>query len=564
MVLTVPSSHIHVSCRRDNIITPTLGTELPSDPIERFSSPTDRSTRVQPSSKLFGAPTGLESSVHAGTTNQPSLSGDTKTLPLAVTDSDDEMPSVVSIIQRANGKQERLQAIKRVALQHANTSAAVDNDSEDDDLLIVKDDMHSVAREEAAQRRLDKAHGSPAKDRILPRGINRPGARHTVISPRKFSKQELQELAKPSFARRNTKGQLSKGRLDQLMIMQHTEEQLKSIKRQEEEWLKRGGRLSRDTGGDETHASLPQRLEAYAAQGLRAMEIGDTVGDEASTDESDKDYSPSLQSSPGPQPAEESDMPGNNLEVSRFPQPPGHRDEDEEDEEEVVALRRNKSGQRRPHAVVGSDDEGVQLVQRTLHTAQRDTASSMESQTEDENDKENSAKLMYDRSEDKENKAVVRHELSPSELGSGSRLGSLHDIGEGAQRSLSLASATNFNGTTCSPNGDARSPLKDISKDEDDFSLSPPSKSSFADRLLQSAAVSPPRTSVSTLSLGSSPISRSERISRIDRHSLGKDESFGFKALQSSFLERPHSPKSSLAVLNPLSNGGFSQLFSVS
>lgn len=524
---------------------------------------------MPPLSSVFGAPTGLlRTSAHVGTSTP---SKNVKALSPAADDSDDEMPSVTSIIQQASGKQQRLQAIKRVALQYADTGKAFNVNSEDDDLLIVKDDMHAVAREEAAQRRLEKAHGSPVKDIASLRKINHPSVRPAMVSPRKLSKQELQELAKPSFARmgKGAKGQLSKKQLDQLMIMQHTQEQLRSIKRHEEEWVKGGGKLLRDTGGDGAQTSLSQRLGVYAEQGLKAVGTGDAVGDEASDDESDEDYTPDLRGSASPEPMdadEDEGEPGDNMEVS-VPQPPV----DGDDEEVVAPLRRNKSGQRNPR-VVGSDDEGEQPVHRSLPTAKRDSASSMESQTEDENDKENSAKLMYDRSEDKENKAVVRHELPSSELAFGSRLGSLHDIEDGVPRSLSLASATDFNDTTDSSNGNVRSPLKDISKDEDDLFLSPPaSKSLFTERLLRSATISPPRASTSTLSLGSPPVLRSERISRINRLSLDSEndenDPSGFKPLQPSFLERLHSqisPEPSLAAINPLSNGGFSQLFSVS
>lgn len=555
-------------CRQDNIATPTLGTELPSDPIERFSSPADKSTQVQPLNSMPGAPTGfLGTSARVGTADQPSPLEHTKALPTVAADSDDEMPSVTSIIQQESREQQRLHAIKQVALQHADTRKSVDNDSEDDDLLIVKDDMHSVAREEAAQRRLNKAYGSPTKDRTSLQGINHPSVRPATASPRKLSKQELQELAKPSFARmgKGLKSQLSKMQLDQLMIMQHTEEQLKSIKRQEEEWVRRGGRLSRDTGGDDTQTLLSQKLKAYAEQGLKAVELKDGVRDEESADESDEEYTPDPQDFPSPKSVEEVDMLGN-IEVQQDLLPPG----DDDDDNEPIALRHNKHGRRRPLVVVGSDDESVQPVPRNLPNVQRDSTSSMESQTEDENDKENSANLMYDRSEDKENKAIVRHKLSSSELAFGSRLGSLRGIEDGAQTSQ----GTNFDDTTGSPKGDVRSPLKDISKGEDDLFLSPSSKSPFTDRLLQRAGISP-RTSPSTLVFASSPVLRTERISQIDRLSLDSEndeddpsqDPSGFKALQPSFLERLQSqtnPKLSLDSFNPLPNGGFSQLFSVS
>lgn len=555
-------------------MTPTLGSELPSDPIERFSSPTDNSARVPPRNTIFGAPTGLlRTSACVGRTNQPSSESPKALLPVE-SDSNDEMPSVTSIIQQESGKRQRLQAMKQSALQHAGTGQTLDVNSDDDDLLVVKDDMHAVAREEAAQRRLDKAHGSPVKDMATLRRINHPSVRPAAVSPQKFSKQEWQELAKPSFARKGkgSNGQLTKTQLDRLMIMQHNEVQLETIKRHEEEWVKGGGKLSRDTGGDDPQTSLSQRLGAYAEQGLKVVEAGGTVGDEASDDESDEDYVPDLRGSASPEPMdadEDNGGLGDDMNISEVSQPQG---DEEEEEEVVVPLRRNKSGQRHSRVVVGSDDEGEQPVHRNLPSVQKDFASSMESQTEDENDKENSAKLMYDRSEDKENKAVVRHERSPSEIAFGSRLGSLHGFKDGVRRSVSLASATGFNDSTSSPKGDVRSPLKDISKDEDDLFLSSPSRnSSFTEGLLRNTAISPPRPSTSTLGLGSPPILRSERIRRINRLSLDSEndenDPSGFKPLQPSFLERLQSqvnPEPSLAPIKPLANDGFSQLFSVS
>ena len=529
---------------------------------------------MPPLNSVFGAPTGLLGiPADVGTSNQPPSFKCTKALPYAAEDSDDELPSVTSLIQRESGKQQRLREMKQAALQLAGTSKTFDinNEDEDEDLLIVKDDMHTVAREEAAQRRLDKVHGSPVKDIATLRRINHPSVRPPVVSPHKLSKQELQEHAKPSFARmwKGSKGQLTKKQLDQLMMMQHTEEQLKSIKRHEEEWIKGGGKLSRETGGDGTQTSLSQKLGAYAEQGLKSVETGDAVEDEASADESDEDYTPDLRGSASPDPMdanEDDGEPDDNMNIS---QPQAGDDDDEV----VAPLRPNKSGQRHPRIVVGSDDEGEQAAHHNLPSLQRDVASSIESQTEDENDKENSAKLMYDRSEDKENKAVVRHEMPSSEMAFGSDLGSLQGTGDGVRGSLSLASATDFNDTTTrSPKGDVRSPLKDISKDEDDLFLSsPPANSPFTKRLLHSAVMSPPHSSTSTLSLGSPPVLRTERISRINHLSLDSEndenDSSGPKPRQLSFLERLHSqisPKPSLPSINPFPNGGFSQLFSVS
>ena len=535
--------------RRDSIATPALGTELPSDPIERFSSPTDKSMRVEPENSAFGRPT--EPLAAFG---QSSSSARSKTLPPAAADSDDEMPSIASIIQQADGKQQRLRAIKRVALQHADANEAVDDHNEDDDLLVVKDDMHSVARQEAVQRRLDKAHGSPVKSRVSLRRLNHPSVRPAATSPRKLSKRELQELAKPSFVRtgKHAKNQLSKNQLDQLMMMKHAEDQLKSIKRQEEEWVKRGGRLSRNAGGGDARDSLSHTVEAYATEGLKAVEAVNTA-EETESDESDEDYNPSTRPA-SPEPVEESDM-QDDMDGSSVPQPPGG-DHDLDDDEEYIALRRSKHGQLRPRVLVGSDDEEMRPAPHNLPPAHGDSTSSMESQTEDENDKEN--------------KVLVCHRPPSLEVTFGSKFGSLYDIEDGAERSLSLPSATSPKNTIGSPNGDVRSPLKDISKDEKDFFLSP-AKFLFTDCLLQGATGSPPHASTSTRSVGLSPTLRSERINRIARFSLDsrndENDPSGFKVAHPSFLERIQNqsgPEPSLPCFDPLASGGFSQLFSVS
>ncbi|KAG1756055.1 hypothetical protein EDB19DRAFT_1902237 [Suillus lakei] len=117
------------------------------------------------------------------------------------------------------------------------------------------------------------------------------------------------------------------------------------------------------------------------------------------------------------------------------------------------------------------------------------TRNSESDQTEDENDKENSQRLMYDRSEDKENKAVVRHSQSVATLPLGSRPGSLLDVEDAVhRRSSSSTSFGGFGGPQNSPEQDLRSPLKEIAQDDP---LSPSSKSPFTTRLLQSTSNHP-------------------------------------------------------------------------
>ncbi|KIJ70449.1 hypothetical protein HYDPIDRAFT_78205 [Hydnomerulius pinastri MD-312] len=580
-----------------------------SDPIEKFSSPADPSAKIAPLQSAFGAPTTLLAApaldVPRGTSKRPTPPASTNTLPAAADSSDEEMPEFSSIFQQeqqkrqAEEKFQRLQSFKQAALQQASTSRPSEDDDEDDDLEIVKDDMHVVAREEAAQRRLDKANGSPAKNkakvlamghRSAPKSSN---GRSGMLPPPKFSEQNLREFAKPAFVRTGKDGKdpLSKKQLDRMMMMQHEQEKLRLIKQREEEWVQRGGRVLRPDAS-EAQTSFSQTVGAYAEQGLKTAENGDTmaeVGDEASTDESDDDYTPELRGSASPEPADEDEGVNSDQENEMVVSQDLNQPTDDEADENVAPTRR-KSGAHRARVVLESDDEDEQPRPRVLVpdsslmdvdstsqavAAHRDTGSSMESQTEDENDKENSAKLMFDRSDDKENKAVVRHSPSSSRPALGLRTGSLHGLEDGVRRSLSLSSSfADGNDVTASPKEFIRSPLKDISKDDDDpFSFSPSSKSPFTERLLQSAATSPPHASSSKPSLGSPPVLRSERIGRLSQFSFESENDenavSGFKplVLQPSFLEilnSQRSPGPSLAPLNPILNGGFSQLFSVS
>ncbi|KAF8845644.1 hypothetical protein BDN67DRAFT_1033013 [Paxillus ammoniavirescens] len=596
-------SSFFANLQRGKIAIPTPPrTELKSDPIEKFSSPTDVTKKTTPLENVFGVPTGLLAfpgpDILGGTSKRLSPPANTVAYPAAADSSDDEMPEFTRILQQeqrkrqADEKQQRLQAVKQAALRQAYSSKA--SDGEDDDLLIVKDDMHIVAREEAVQRRLDKANGSPAKAKakVLTMGHRSvprlSSARSGLLTRPKFSERNLREFAKPSFVRTGKDGKdlLSKKQLDRMMMMQHEQEKLRSIKQYEEEWIQRGGRLSRGDSADDGQTSLSQTVGACAEQGLKAADNRDaTTGDdnEGSTDESDEDYSPESRGSASPEPMdtnEEANDQGDEMEVSQNPDPPS------DDEDGNDAPLKRKSGLRRPPRVVlGSDDEeehpnyrvsvpdsslDIELGFRAV-TGNRDSASSMESQTEDENDKENTIKLMYDRSEDKENKAVVRHSPSLSRSALGLGPGSLRGVESGVQSSLTLSSLPDTNGAAASPEEVVRSPLKDISKDDEDpFLLTPSFKSPFTERLLRSAVASPPRASASKLNHGS-PVLRSERIDHLSQLSFDSENdenvASGFKdpVLQPPFLDKLNSQASlepSLAPLNPLPNGGFSQLFS--
>ncbi|KAI6122780.1 hypothetical protein EV401DRAFT_1949860 [Pisolithus croceorrhizus] len=558
----------------------TLTAELPSDPIEKFSSPSDPLKKEG----LFGRPTGLLADRADG---QPGGQG----LAKVVESSDDDMPAIGQIIRQEQEKpkaeelRQNLQA-KKLALLKSRTGPS--NITEDDDLEIVKDDMHSVAREAAAKRRADKSQRSPVKMKVLAMAmgckriskVHDSGSKSASLPT--FSEQQLKHFAKPVFARSNKadKEALRKQELDRMMMQQHEREKLRLIKQREEEWIQKGGRVLREGESKDAQASLSQAVETYAHRALKGVEGAEATDGGMGNSESDDDYTPSTRSSPG---AEQVVEEGTDTDDDRG-EHSTTTDQSTQltDDEENVAPSRRKSGTRKSmRMILASDDEDserpaqsstfVSVVGDQGGPQHRAFASSIGSQTEDENEKENNTKLMFDRSEDKENKAVVRHSPALTRPAQGLRVGPLFSHEGGTQRDSSVTSPADCDRVIASQEI-VRTPLKELSQEDDDPFLQPASvpRHSFTERLLRSGPSTPPRTMSSPKQgLGSPASLRSERSRR---HSLissegGNDENDapGFKPqpLLLSFMETSvkRSPEARLMPFNAV-NRGLSQFFS--
>lgn len=559
--------------------------ELSSDPIEKFSSPNSAQDN------LFGKPTGLLAPPILGPIHSAGTCASEKLLAAAAESSDEEMPTIGDIAHRERERRKEedlrqsLQA-KKLALLQNRIGGPSNVTEEDDDLEIVKDDMHLVAREEAAKRRADKTKQSPIKKKVLSMAIGMSRASNSRSKPGlppTFSEQHLKQFAKPTFVRsKDDKEPLTKQQLDCMIMQQHEREKLKMIKQREEEWMQRGGRVLREDGGDGAQTSLSQTLGAYAEQALK-VEADGAEG----TDEDDEDYTPSLRGSATPEPPDmEGDETDNILDQEHDNAVSDTADQLTNEDEHPVPVGRKSGMRRSTRVVLGSDDEdseqfGVPSLLPAGDTSgarglseHRDFMSSADSHTEDENDKENNTKLMFDRSEDKENKAVIRHSPMSTRTASGSRMGSLFRLESSVRRSSSNVSLpTDSNDMVTSPKETVRSPLKDLPREDDDpFSFSPSAAQlPFTERLLQSGLSSPPRTSPSLKRGLESPASlRGERTRRLSQVSFegenDENDVPGFKPqiLLPSFMEtnKRGSPGPSLALFNPVN--GLSQFFSVS
>ncbi|KAL4082002.1 hypothetical protein V8B97DRAFT_1879878 [Scleroderma yunnanense] len=552
-------------------------TELSSDPIEKFSSPNSKESS-------FGKPTSLLAPPTLNPVHRPDSNANDKLLATAAESSDEEMPALGDIVQQEQERRKEEESrqslhVKKLALLQSRSAGPSHVTGDDDDLEIVKDDMHLVVREEAAKRRADKTKQSPTKKKVLAIAIGHKGMSKASDDRSKsgllpaFSEQHLKQYAKPAFMRsKDDKELLTKKQLDRMIMQQYEKEKLKLIEQREQEWLQRGGRVIREDGGDQAQTSLSQTLDAYAEQALKAeVEVEDAESD----DESDDDYEPDIRGSMTPSNVdgdETVNMLDNDTVSDTTEQPT-------DENEEALPVGRKSGARRSTRMVLCSDDEDSEHARQygtpSLLPAggvsgtreHRDSMSSTGSQTEDENNKENNTKLMFDRSEDKENKAVVRHSPMSTRTASGLRMGSLFRLDSGVQRNLSILSpSTNPNDVVTSPNETVRPPLMELPREDDDpfFSPSAP-KLLFTERLLQSAPVSPPRTPSSLKqSLGSPSSLRSERPRQLSQISFDENDVPGFKPqlLLPSFMEanKKRSPEPSLAPFNPAN--GLSQFFS--
>ena len=242
----------------------------------------------------------------------------------------------------------------------------------------------------------------------------------------------------------------------------------------DEEWVKRGGQLR----------GLPVKgnqdtLKTYVEKGLvthskRQSELDDHLIGEAndSSDSSNSDDESGTAHSPVPtdiQPEQEE------AEVSKF-KTRRHRkvailDSDSEMEEDegrlpskdvVFKFGRSSLGVGRMSSTDESDENSMPPPSLTLFSTHRDSVSSLD---EDRSDKENNRILMFDRGEDKENKATVRHS-SPKGL-------------PNARDDAHLSTGLDANGRELEEENtlkdETRSPLTVLSEDQSSRSQSDPS-----------------------------------------------------------------------------------------
>jgi mediator of replication checkpoint protein 1 len=442
--------------------------EVSSDPIQPFSSPSafDQDYEVS---------VGQESPPEPKAP-QVSWNGD---------DDDDEMPSVRKLGQRA----QQLAELKRRALQHQSIPGSEDDD---DELMIV-----SVRREgsqEDRRRKSDTIGIGIAGGAIGSRSMAKVG----IMGPLHKGKDGL------GSARESKRNSTTLQTLNDQLWQKVEEAQRREVARKEDEWENRGGRLKeRDQGGKTQDA-----LRLYAEKAKQNIDGAVTLAHDESDDGDDEDWAPRDDSSPyasiGRRSASLLSGPGSDSDGEDAASQATDVDDADDKENSLPRLR---VPNRRVRRAVDSDDEdenyptsrGRVLVPDTSLIIPFDASpgrslthriSHSSFETDNDEEKENEKARMWDKSEDKENKAVVRHDpfartsrgFYPGILGDSSRSG----IGIHRDQSASPGIPDSDDEPQSGDRGN-RTPFKDLLKDRGDVSLSlgPDFAPSFIQRLTQ-------------------------------------------------------------------------------
>lgn len=451
-------------------------------------------------------------------------------MPLADdSDSDSEMPEIGNVLRddeekRAKADQQRkLMEVKQRTLAMQTAKPTFDDD-EDDDLEIASERVYAndraqilVKAEEQQRKAGKKLMSNTRKDhlRVSGVGLSKPKAARKPSDANGLPFLLSGASRSPEKSRKGTHKLLSQAELNQLLARKVQEGNQELTTRKEAEWVRRGGKIVNSAPGGQTlgvAGSTSEALKAYAEKAMKAA-VEKGAGVQADDeDDSDEDWAEMRGSaSPSPQPE---DLSGQNdggdneddADITMVDEADenlvSERDPEDQENHQIRAPRRSR-------AIVDSESEGendenaIPMPSTMLppHMQHRGSLSSLEGCTEDEYDKENNTSLIFDRSEDKENKAVVRHTVPPGRPLFGTRKSSLFDLEDGVSRGLSMSPGLENRSADADDEDEAndenvnvtvnkRKPMKLM--DEDVFASKPGStfgSPSFAARLQQASPV---------------------------------------------------------------------------
>jgi mediator of replication checkpoint protein 1 len=409
-----------------------------SDPIEAFSSPSN--AKCGTSEHSFSPRRPHQS---------PALNGDQEFSD--PNDSDDsDLPETSDMFKQNiedSKKKQNLKEAKARALACLQPPAMHSDDDDDCLEIVAFSRAKTVVKEEDIQRKSrSKLQISEGRKRQMQFG-KVSLAMHENELPFTFSSAQggLAKLADQTI-------------LNQLIAAEARKEAQRVTRKKEEEWRKHGGQTNNNVGQSRGLAKVFKTIAEKGLKVAKARETDKADINDSEDEGSDEDWEPKLRGSASPKilPVNADSEPHENL-------PPNH-DVSMIDEFEVMEDDANIRGRTARRRIIDSESEdenenenappGVLAISR--EEGYRRSTSLYELPTEDEYDKENNVSLMYDRSEDKENNAVVRHSTSIFDIRSDSP--SLSDFTQ--------SSSLNEKALLDDPNLDRRRPLGELLSEE--------------------------------------------------------------------------------------------------
>lgn len=417
-----------------------LGDRIPvSDPIEAFSSPSNAKCDTSGFS-----PRRLHQS--------PALNDDQE-FPDPNDSDDSDLPETSDMFKQniEDSKKQNLKEAKARALARLQPSVMVGDDDDDDLEIVAFSRAKTTIKEEEDIQRKSRSKLQISEGRKRQMQFGKVSlTMHEKELPFTFSsaRDGLVKLADQTT-------------LNQLIAAEARKEAQRVTRKKEEEWLKHGGQTSTNVIGQ--GQGLADVVKTIAEKGLKVAKARETdkadINDSEDEGGSDEDWEPGLRGSASPKilPVDADSEPDENL--------PPSEDVALTDEFEVIEDDANIRARTARRRIIDSESEdenetenshpGVLAISR--EEGYRCSTSSYGLPTDDEYDKENNVSLMYDRSEDKENNAVVRHSTSIFDIRSDSP--SLPDI----TQSSSLNEKALLDEE---PNLDRRRPLGELLSEE--------------------------------------------------------------------------------------------------
>ncbi|KAH8118471.1 MRC1-like domain-containing protein [Phellopilus nigrolimitatus] len=396
--------------------------------------------------------------------------------------SDEEMPNARELLKRLAEKKQKgeadaqrrksLAVAKRRALE-VKAQKGVQTDSDDDDLEVVEESIHVEKHPKQLkvttdyEKRLANVAGFRVKRHSLPGNLE--GTQGEKV---------MKLAAKSAFSdhhERRVGTAVDHRSLQSAMLNKASKQSMQLTREKEEEWQRRGGRLTSKQRAALT--SEPFSIKRLAGElAVRRPHVGhdgeDGPADTGSASDAsrDGDWIPELRGSTSPQgdrsskgSGEEEELEGNEANASDVE---FHNENvrvvqqlvDTEDEEEPARKRQSRRTVQRA-VISDSENEGGStrrsggrvLIPDTSMViddlGHRGSISSAGESAPDEENKENDTRLMFDNGDDKENIVVPRHSLPgrPRELG-GRQSSNVFDLEEGAAR-LSMSPSANAENT---------------------------------------------------------------------------------------------------------------------